>query len=626
MSHSSSWSAPPIQALQAVFERQQNALDNAAAACACKAWRAAVNSSTAQALHLHANSISNLQEWGSCLKAYSSICCLKLTASYHLSHVADPELASVQHSMFNNIPEACDTLCVGAPFVGAVHFYTDRQVQLQQLKMHCCGPDGAERTLKLPSSFPDLRHLTDLKALQLHVCGISKNWHSGGQPATAGASLTGSNLRPKDLLSCLQTCPVSLQSFSMRQSKQLRRHRLAFRWTAAVEDVLHTHLTSLRHLEVEGCQVTLSCDAMRSLTPLTGLSFSQSSITLERETHIKLTILTNLQSLDISESRWCTKDGASMRMSHFVAWSNLKMLNICGCSLFVKSTQFVVSSVHEVHSDEILHALSTGNFWVHLHGGALRLKQALLDVTSTSARCVVSLLLSCEVDLYRSSDIACVTDQVLTHCTFLKVFQLRHQPTAYTTLHQGQGSVLLKEDQGCHLERILLVGFKCSSIDLRSSVSLLQVTITDIDTLSEPCLLAFPKSLQRLCYCGANMCCLDMAAGLHLCEDLTEIKFFVMVGGVRQQHPFTMCMPRLPMSLRSLEIDFAGTLDRHENAKAFMSICEWQTLMDCQQLKRVRLPVWCPAPETLLLQLSRSCAIMDAESDQDDVFLPSHFV
>lgn len=157
--------------------RQQNALDNAAAACASKAWRAAVNSSTAQALHLHANSISNFQEWGSFLKAYSSICCLKLTASYHLAHVADAELASVQHSMFNNIPEACDTLCIGAPFVGAVHFYTDRQVQLQHLKMHCCGPDSREHTLKLPSSFPDLRHLTDLKTLQLHVCGISKKWH-----------------------------------------------------------------------------------------------------------------------------------------------------------------------------------------------------------------------------------------------------------------------------------------------------------------------------------------------------------------------------------------------------------------------------------------------------------------
>ncbi len=158
------------------------------------------------------------------LKAYSSICCLKLTASYNLAHVADPELASVQHSMFNNIPEACDTLCVGAPFVGAVHFYTDRQVQLQHLKMHCCGPDSKERILKLPSSFPDLRHLTDLKTLQLHVCGVSKNWHSGGQPATAGASLTGSNPCPKDLLSCLQTCPVSLQDFSLKESKQLRRH------------------------------------------------------------------------------------------------------------------------------------------------------------------------------------------------------------------------------------------------------------------------------------------------------------------------------------------------------------------------------------------------------------------
>ena len=43
---------------------------------------------------------------------------------------------------------------------------------------------------------------------------------------------------------------------------------MEFHWTAAVEDVLHTHLTSLRRLEVEGCRVTVSCDAMRSLTPL----------------------------------------------------------------------------------------------------------------------------------------------------------------------------------------------------------------------------------------------------------------------------------------------------------------------------------------------------------------------
>ncbi len=347
-----------------------------------------------------------------------------------------------------------------------------------------------------------------------------------------------------------------------------------------MEDVLQTRLTSLRHLEVEGCCVTLSCDAMRSLTPLTGLSFSQSCITLEPETQIKLTILTNLQSLDISESRWCIKGGANMLMSHFVAWSNLKMLNICGCSLFVKSTQFAVSTVHEVHSDNILHALSTGNFRVHLHGGAIRLKQTLLNFASAyPLHCLVSLLLACEIVLYRSSDIACVIDQVLIHCNSLKVFQLRHQPTGYTTLHQGQGSVLLKQDQGCHLERILLAGFKCSSIDLRSSMSLLQVTINDIDTLSEPCLLALPKSLQHLCYCGANMCRSDIAAGLHLCEDLTEVKFFVMVDGVRQKRPFTMCMPRLPMSLHSLEIDFAGGLDRQEDAKAFMSVCDWQTLV-----------------------------------------------
>ena len=147
-------------------------------------------------------------------------------------------------------------------------------------------------------------------------CGISKNCHSGGQPATAGASLTASNLRPKDVLSCLQTCPVSLQSFSLTQSKQLRRHWLEFYWTAAVEDVLHTHMTSLRHLGVEGCRVTVSCDAMRSLTPLTGLSFRQSYITLEHETQMKPT---SPQSLDISESQWRFKQRGECLMSHVVA-------------------------------------------------------------------------------------------------------------------------------------------------------------------------------------------------------------------------------------------------------------------------------------------------------------------
>ena len=310
------------------------------------------------------------------------------------------------------------------------------------------------------------------------------------------------------------------------------------------------------------------------------------------------------------------------------------MLSICGCSLFVKSTQFAVSTVHEAHSHDILHALSTGKFRVHLHGDALRLKQTLLNVASAyPLHCLVSLLLACEVELYKSSDIACVIDQVLTNCNFLKVFQLRHRPTADTSLHQGQGLVLLKEDQGCHLEKILLAGFKCSSKDLWSSVSLLPVTITNIDTLSEPCLLALPKSLQRLCYCGANMCRSDIAAGLHLCEeasphteDLTEVNFFVKGGGVRQQCPFEMCMPQLPMSLRSLEFDFAGSLDRQENVKVFMSVCDWQTLINRRQVKRIRLPAWCPAPQPLMLRLTRSCAVMDSESDQDDVCLPSHLV
>ena len=105
---------------------------------------------------------------------------LKADSLLSSAHMADTELASVQHSLFNNIPEACNILCIGASFVGAVHFYTDRQVQLQHLKMQCCGPDSKEHILKLPSLFPDLRHLLHLKTLQLHAAASQRTGTQAG--------------------------------------------------------------------------------------------------------------------------------------------------------------------------------------------------------------------------------------------------------------------------------------------------------------------------------------------------------------------------------------------------------------------------------------------------------------
>ncbi len=80
----SDWATLPAHLLMGVFELQSNALDNCAAACVCKSWQSAVNSSFVSSLHLHIHEDDCLPyclpQWCALLAARSSFGELKLTA------------------------------------------------------------------------------------------------------------------------------------------------------------------------------------------------------------------------------------------------------------------------------------------------------------------------------------------------------------------------------------------------------------------------------------------------------------------------------------------------------------------------------------------------------------------
>ena len=76
------WADLSEQLLLRTFESQHNALDNCAAACACKSWRSAVNRSHIQSLHLHAHHLSDSWQMSSFFKSRCPVGELKLTSGH----------------------------------------------------------------------------------------------------------------------------------------------------------------------------------------------------------------------------------------------------------------------------------------------------------------------------------------------------------------------------------------------------------------------------------------------------------------------------------------------------------------------------------------------------------------
>lgn len=134
------------QVLRDAFELQSYALVNCAAACVCKNWQDAVNSSFVRVLHLHIHNRSSLPstvaQWGAFLAARSSIGELKLTAG-------DVVLHALQSGHVKHL-----SLLTWGPFYN-ISCRALRELLVNHLRMHklaSCIWDCCVRVHHIPSS------------------------------------------------------------------------------------------------------------------------------------------------------------------------------------------------------------------------------------------------------------------------------------------------------------------------------------------------------------------------------------------------------------------------------------------------------------------------------------------
>ena len=164
------WSTLPAQILVQAGELQRNALDNCAAACACRSWRSAVNGSCIQSLQLHAcTSSTKADQWGAVPGSRAAINQIQLTA-------ASPSNAQMQQaasSSLRNIPLDCQTLSADGPFAAVIHDYTDQAAKLQQLFLDCQSCFMTRTTSSSFQTLPMLTHLVQLKTLHLRATTIN---------------------------------------------------------------------------------------------------------------------------------------------------------------------------------------------------------------------------------------------------------------------------------------------------------------------------------------------------------------------------------------------------------------------------------------------------------------------
>lgn len=132
----SDWAALRLPLLKHAFELQANGLDNCAAACCCKIWRLAVNSSCIPVLHLHAGPFSSANHWSAFLRSRNAIGHLKLTGTLDAAdscNKAASASSSTVSSPLRSIPVTCHSLSATELFAKEIYEYTDQAAQLTHL-------------------------------------------------------------------------------------------------------------------------------------------------------------------------------------------------------------------------------------------------------------------------------------------------------------------------------------------------------------------------------------------------------------------------------------------------------------------------------------------------------------
>ena len=292
------WTNLP-QNLLKIFETQQHALDNCAAACACSAWRCAVNCSDIRSLHLHANGMHN-RDWDTFLSSRLFLSRLQISRQR--------ELACLDESWIHHIPLACRSL-VFDDFPEDIHLVTDCLTQLQQLNIGSCADHSSgSRRLYVPS----LMHLTQLSPLHLKGLGLE---------------------------CCLEGFPVSVKQLCVN----------AINYTAMSHGLQQT-LLQLTGLELRNMYFS-SMFAGSGLTCLQNLGSLSLQDTTIWASPTQLQDLTLLTHLNLSGSQWMigAKHVEAPSVAVFKAWPLLRILKAAQCNLFGAETRLEAPRVLDLH-------------------------------------------------------------------------------------------------------------------------------------------------------------------------------------------------------------------------------------------------------------------------------------
>ena len=392
------WSNISPELLSSIFETQQNALDNCAAACTCVRWRTVAAETHIKYLHLHADSMSYNSDWRSLFKGRVSIAHVKLTSDVRQCPEAwAGQLAmSDEHgSCLKRIPLGCSTLSVSQDFL--LQGCISHLIGLQHLKLFWNA--NRQKPENTSTAVPDLSFLVHLKRLELY--------QEGKHPRLADF-------------------PSS--------SKQLPNleHLVLEHMDAGMTDggeVVNSYSTTLTDLELISCVVGL--DEIQ-LYKLRSLNLDKSDVYSSRDC---ITALTQLTFLGLAGSTWWARGGESPAEAFkvFYGWPCLLLLQCSGCNLFDLHTDIQIRPDTHLQVSWIRPGIECSQLSIdntHAHANSIT---ACID-NVLCASCLVSLRLLFGRASWHSHDFDWLTGDIcslLDTCVHLQVLSLSSPDDEY---------------------------------------------------------------------------------------------------------------------------------------------------------------------------------------------------
>ena len=570
MREQADWADLSEQLLLRTFESQHNALDNCAAACACKSWRSAVNSSHIQSLHLHAHHLSDSWRMSSFLKSRCPVGELRLTAG----HCFKEEIMRSTNSSrsFPFVTLLCDSLHIDMSWAQLLHVHTDALAQVKHLETTSSFHAANEQYVLSP-----LQYLRKLKTLTVHA------EYNGDEPQSADA-----------IRHSMRQCPATLE--------QLAIHGLDICYvndvSRSLEYVLGTTLAHLTCLQLTTSYLCLDKGSLTCFMHLRSLSFERSDIYAAVDFTANLTWLSRLTSLNLGDSTWFNLSAGdvedmpeSAAFTSFHGWPALKVLKIDCCNLFGLSTALYISEVQDVQVYYHSHVLGINRVRVHASFSNSIYLMSLSYLPHCACFLVDLRVVFPSRAAYSPIKIVQGMQQLLSSCQSLQVLRLIKYIFKQPDEPYEQADLVLQVQQAVSLQNLWLQGSCFTQIDLSTQIdlcracSLTSIVLKNVDTPHHTdCELFLPRSLRCFEFKGRAPFAASSQFKIEDCDSLT--KLCISASSVCSTDAYNN--PVLPSSLHHLGIFRSGS--DHETDYAWVNNCDWQCLSACINLERLTVP------------------------------------